>query len=165
MECELPLIGAPQGQHNWWNKGLAGNRKTLRNWTGGWTTVKSVAQEGRKVKPTSPPTHSCFTDRKTSKTDLTSIKPEEKFSFLLFSPSSFSLSFFFYSFFLPSFTFYITFLASFYSFLMLIFLKIASYLSSNFFVPSSFLSSFPFLFLFPSYPSPFFFPSFSFSHR
>ena len=56
VEWELPLIGVPQGQHNWWTKGLGRSRRTLRKWTGGWTTVKSVAQEGRKVKPIPLPT-------------------------------------------------------------------------------------------------------------
>ena len=45
VECELPLIGVSQGKHNWWTKGLGGSRRTMRNWTGGWTTAKSVAQE------------------------------------------------------------------------------------------------------------------------
>ena len=39
----------------------------MRNWTVGWTTAKSVAQEGRKVKPITPTTPSCFTDRNTSR--------------------------------------------------------------------------------------------------
>ena len=83
MECELPLSGAPQGQHNWWTKGLGGSRRTLRNWTGDWTTVKSVAQEGRKVKPIPPTTTDLrlplpFTDRKTTRTGLTRDPPQEK---------------------------------------------------------------------------------------
>ena len=61
----------------WWG----GSRRTLRNWTGGWKTVKSVAQEGRKVKPILPTTPSRFTDRKTSRTDLTGLKPAEDFFF------------------------------------------------------------------------------------
>ena len=48
VEYELLLIGAPQGHHNWWTKCLVGSRRTLRNWTGGRTTAKSVAQEGEK---------------------------------------------------------------------------------------------------------------------
>ena len=138
----MPLIGTPQGQHNWWTKGLGGSRRTLRNWTRGWTTAKSVAQEGRKVKPIPPPMPSCFTDRKTSRTDLIGLKPAEHFLFfLLFSPSSF-LSFFFYSFF----TFLFLLPAFFSLFFILIFVEIASFLSSNLFY-SFFLPSFPFLFL------------------
>ena len=166
MECELPIIGATQGQHSWWTKGLVGSRRTLRNWTRGWTAAKSVAQEGRKVKPIPPTTCSCFTDRKTSRINLTSLKPAEDFSFFLFFPPfplnscllSVLLSFFipssfhplpFYSFFLPSFI---------YS-LVLIFLTIPSYLASDLslFLPPSFLSfSIPFsppsiLFFFPPF--------------
>ena len=118
----MPLSGATQGQHNWWTKGLGGSRRTLRNWTGGWTTAKSVAQEGRKVKPILPTTPSWSTDRKTSRTNLTGLKPAEDFFFFPSSfPPEFLLpfcpSFFFYSFFLPSFI---------YSF-VLIFIKIPSF--------------------------------------
>ena len=90
----MPLIGATQGQHNWWTKGLVGSRKTLRNWTGGWTTWKSAAQEGRKVKPIHPTTPSRSTDRKTIRTNLTRFKPAENVFFLLssFPPESFFLS-------------------------------------------------------------------------
>ena len=49
----------------------------MKNWTGGWTTEKSEAQEGRKVKPIHLHTPSHFTDRKTSKTNLTGLKPTE----------------------------------------------------------------------------------------
>ena len=126
VECELLLIGAPHGQHNWWTKGPGGIRRTLRNWTGGWTTAKSVAQEGRKVKPILPTTPSHFTDRKTSRTNLTNLKPAEDVFFpylLFFSPiplNSFFLSvllsflipssfhpLLFYSFFLPSFIYFL----------------------------------------------------------
>ena len=86
VESELPLTRAPQGQHNWWTKSLVGSRRTLRNWTGGRTTAKSVAQEGRKVKPIPPPTPSLFTDRKNSRTDQTSLKTAEDFFFPLISP-------------------------------------------------------------------------------
>ena len=144
----MPLIGAPQGQHNWWTKGIGGSRRTLRNWTEGWTTAKSVAHEGRKVKPIPTPTPSCFTDRKTSRTDLICLKPAEDFFFYSFSPSvllyflipSSFLPLPFYSFFLPSFIFSFNFCYnSFFSFLR------------SFFIPSSFLLSFPFLLLFPSF--------------
>ena len=81
VECELPLTGAPQGQHNWWTKGLGGSRRTLRNWTGGWTTAKTEAHEGRKVKPIPPQP---VTDRKTSRTSLTSLKPAEGFVLFFF---------------------------------------------------------------------------------
>ena len=158
MEYELPLTGAPQGQHNWWTKGRGGSRRTLRNWTGDWTTAKSVAQEGRKVKPVPPPTASHFTDRKTSITDLTSLKPAEDFPttppfFTLFLPflSSFL---FFYSFFLTSFI----------CFIILIFVKIPSSFPSfdlfySFFLPPFLSISIPFSFL----PFFFFFSSFIFS--
>ena len=119
-----------------------GSRRTLRNWTGGWTTVKSVAQEGRKVKPIPPPTPSHFTDRKTSRTDLTDLKPVEHFFFPFFSLLlPFCPGFSFYSFFLPSFIYLF----------ILIFVKIpSSYLSSDLFY-SFFLPSFTFLFFLPAF--------------
>ena len=47
MVCELPLICAPQGQCYWWKEGIGQAQKgrwgpgsKLRNWTGGWVTVK-----------------------------------------------------------------------------------------------------------------------------
>ena len=88
VECELPLIGASQGQHKWWTKGLGGSRRTLRNWTGGWTTAKSVDQRGRKVKKIPPHTPSLIIDRKISRTDLTGLKPTAGFfsSFFVFFP-------------------------------------------------------------------------------
>ena len=170
----MPLIGATQGHHNQWTKGLEGSRRTLRNWTGGWTTAKSVAQEGRKVKPILPTTPSRSTDRKTSRTNLTSLKPAEDFFFFLsyFSPE-FLLPFcpLPFLFLLPAF---------FYLFLCFNFCK-NSFLSClwSLSIPSSFLP-FLFYFLFPSFPSLFlfflvfclfvfsffsFFPPFSFSHR
>ena len=161
----MSLTGAPQGQHNWWTKGLGGSRRTLRNWTGGWTTAKSVTQEGRKVKPIPPPTPSRFTDRKTSRTNLTDSKPAKDFflSFFLFllpPLNSFFLSVFsfFYSFFPPSFTFLFFLPAFFYLFFILIFVKIPSYLSSDLFLflPPSFLSFLFYSFFLPSL-LPFFF--------
>ena len=119
--------------------------RTLRNWTGGWTTVKSVAQEGRKVKQIPPPTPSCFlVSCGTSRTDVTGLKQQKKFFF------PFPLN----SFFLPSFTFLFL-LPAFFYFFILIFVKI----------PSSYLSSNLFLFLLPSFLSfsiPFSFIPFSF---
>ena len=134
--------------------------------------MKSVAQEGRKVKPILPTTSSHSTDRKTSRTNLTCLKAAEDFFFfpflssfppeflLPFCPSYFSLFllpsilYLFYSFFLPSFIYSV----------VLIFVKIPSYLASDLslFLLPSFL---PFLFysLFPSFPSPPT-PPFSFSH-
>ena len=169
MECELPLIGATQGQQTWWTKGLVGSRRTPRNWTGGWTTAKSVAQDGRKVQPILATTPSRFTDRKTSRTNLTCLKPADDFFFFVSSfPPEFLLpfcpSFFFY---IPSYFHPLPFLfllpAFFYLFFVLIFVKIPSYLASD-------LSLFPlpsFLFLFPISLLPFFlfFSTFSFSHR
>ena len=168
----MPLIGATQGQHNWWTKGLGGSRRTLRNWTGGWTTAKSVAKEGRKVKPILPTTTSRFTDRKTRRTKLTRLKPAEDFSFFPpFPLNSFFLSVhisFFYSFFLPSFTFFIP------SSSLLLFILFFQFLLKfllilpPIFLYSFFLPSFPFLFHFSLFPFSFFFfflPSFSFSHR
>ena len=153
MECELPLIGATQGQHRWWTKGLVGSRSTQRNWTEGWTTVKSVAQEGRKVKPILPTIPSRFTDRKTSRTNLTTLKPAEDFFSLSFPHTSFFLSVVL-SFFIPSsfhpLLFYSFFLPSFIYFFILIFVKIpSSYLSSDLYF--FFLPSIPFLFLNPSF--------------
>ena len=98
----MPLIGAPQGQHNWWTKGLGGSRRTLRNWTAGQTTAKSVAQEGRKVKPIPPPTDSHFTVRKTSRTNLTSLKPAKDFFSLSLKITSSFLFFFLFLFLLPA---------------------------------------------------------------
>ena len=129
--------------------------------------AKSVAQEGRKEKPILPTTPSSSTDRKTSRTNLTSLKPAKDFFFfslssspleflLPFCPSFFSLFllppllYLFYAFFLPSFI---------YSF-VLIFVKIPSY-------PASDLSLFPlpsflsFSIPFPCFPS-FFLPPFFF---
>ena len=134
-----------------------GSRRTLRNRTGGWTTAKSVAQEGRKVKPILPMTPSYFIHRKTTRTDLTNLKSTEDFFFSLFPPfplnsffHSVPLSFFlllhpsilylFYSFFLPSFTYSV----------VLIFVKIPSYLASDlslFLLPSFLSFSIPFSFL------------------
>ena len=149
MECELPLIGATQGQHSWWTKGLVGSRRTRRNLNEGWTTAKSVAQEGRKVKPILPTTPAHSTDRTTSRTNLTSLKPTEHF--FIFFLSSFSPEFL-----LPAF---------FYLFCCFNYCLIPSYLASDlslFLLPSflSFSISFsllPFFF--------FLFPPFSFSHR
>ena len=132
--------------------------------------MKTVAQEGRKVKPILPATPSRFTDRKTSRTNLTGLKPAEDFffSFPPFHLNSFLLSVllsFFYSFFLPSFTFFYSFfLPSFIYSSVLIFVKIPSYLASDlsFFRRPSVLS-FPFLFPFSLFPfSP---PPLSCSHR
>ena len=148
----MPLTGAPQGQHNWWTKGLGGSRRTMRNWTGGWTTAKSLDQEGRKVKPIPPPTPSHFTDRKTSRTNLTSLKLTEHFVFKFLLP--FCPSFFSYSFFLPSFIslFILIFvkilsslLPSIFSFLLPSFLPLLFY---SFFLPSL-LPFFFFILLFP----------------
>ena len=169
MECELPLIGATQGQHNWWTKGLVGSKRTLRNWTGGGTTAKSVAQEGRKVKPILPTTPSRWTDRTTSRTNLTSLKPAEDdffsfffFFFRSFFPPEFLLpcctSFFSYSFFLPSFTlFYSFFLPSFIYSVVLIFVKKFLLILPPIFLYSYSLPSFTFLFPFSLLPFFFFF--------
>ena len=119
----MPLIGATQGQHNWWTKGLVGSKRTLRNWTGGWITAESVAQEGRKVKPILPTTASRSTDRTTRRTNLTTLKPAEDDFFS-----------FFFSFFVPSFP-----LNSFFLSVLL-----------SFFIPSSF-HPLPLLFLLPAF--------------
>ena len=110
------------------------------------------------MKPIPPPTPSRFTDRKTSRTDLTGLKPAEDFSYffpLLLSPSSFLSFFLFYSFFLPSFLY----------FFILIFVKIhSSFFPSiffySFFLPSFLSFSIPFSFLtffflsfFPPFPT------------
>ena len=157
----MPLIVAPQGQHNWWTTGLGGSRRTLRNLTGGWTTAKSVAQEGRKGKTMPPPPPSLFTDRKTSRTDLTSLKPAEEFIFLfkfllLFCPS------FFFLFLLPSFfILYSFFVPSFVYFYILIFIKIpSSFHSSDLFYSLFLLSLLSFSIPF-SFPQFFFLPPFT----
>ena len=166
----MPLSGATQGQHNWWTKGLVGSRRTLRNWTRGWTTVKSMAQEGKKVKRILPTTPSRSTDRKTSRNNRMGLKPAKDFWFFFtpFPLNSFFLSvlsFFILSSFHP--LPFLFLLMAFFNFFCLIFVKIpSSYLSSDFFY-SYFLLSFPFVFPFSLLPfSGFFFPSsFSFSHR
>ena len=163
MECELPQIGATQGQHSWWTKGLVGSTRTRRNWTEGWTTAKSVAQEGRKVKPILPTTPSHSTERKTSRTNLTGFKPAKDYFFFSSFPPEFLLLFcpFFFLFFLPSilYLFYYFSLPSFiYSFL-LIFVKKFLILPQIFLYSYS-LPSFPFLFPFSLLP--FFFVPFLF---
>ena len=173
MECELPLLGATQAKHNWWTKGLVGSRRTRRNWTEGWTTAKSVAQEGRKVKRILPTLPSHSIDRTTSRTNLTGLKPAEDF-FLFFSfflssfPPEFLLpfcpSFFFYSFFLPSFTFLLLLTAFFYLLFGFNFCQntFLSCLRSSLFLLPSFLS-----FSIPFFPPSLLllFSPFSFSHR
>ena len=132
------------------------------------------------MKPIPPTTPSRYTDRKTSRTKLTGLKPAEDLFFFFFSfflssyPPEFLLpfcpSFFFYSFFLPSFTFFIPssclllFILLFS--VVLIFVKIPSYLASDlslFLLPSFLSFSIPFfppsLLFFSSFPPSFlFFP-------
>ena len=119
--------------------------------------MKSLAQEGRKVKPILPTTPSHSTDRKRSRTNLTGLKPAEDIFFSSF-PLEFVLpfcpSFFFYSFFLPL-LFYSFFLPSFLYFFILIFVKIPSFFLLIFF--SFFLLSFPSPFPFSLLPFFFFF--------
>ena len=134
-----------------------------------------MAQEGRKVKPIPPTTPSRFTD-KTSRIDLTVLKPAEDFLFS-FPLNSFFLSVLLY-FFIPSSFHPLPFLfllpAYFYLFCCFNFCqKIASYLASDlslfllpsflsfsipFFPPSLLLSLSLFFFFFPC-------PHSSFSHR
>ena len=126
------------------------------------------------MKPILPTIPSRSTDRKTSRTNLTTLKPAEEFFFLFsfffsFSlPPKFLIPFrpsFFYSFFLPSLRFYAFLLPSFIYSFVLTFLKIPSYLASNpslFLLPS--LLSFSISF-FPTSLLFFFFSPFSFSHR
>ena len=144
----------------------------MRNWTAGCTTAKNVAQEGRKVKPILPTTPSCSTDRTTSRTNLTSLKPAEDFfySFFLSSfPPEFLLPFcpsVFYLVLLPSilYLFNCFFLPSFIYSFVLIFVKIPSYLASDlslFLLPSIL----PFLFPFSLLPLFSFLPPSSFSQR
>ena len=121
---------------------------------------------GREKSETNPSNHpSCFTHRKTSTTNLTSLKPAEDFFFFSFL-SSFSPEFLlpfcpsFFLFLLPSilYLFYSFFLPSLICFI-LIFVKILSYPASNlslFLLPSFLSFSIPF---FP--PSLFLPPPFS----
>ena len=130
--------------------------------------MKSVAQEGRKVKPILPTTPSCSIDRKTSKTNLNSLKPAEDLFYFLFSFSSFFfLSFFppefllplsFFSF-IPSFLlppilyhFYVFFLPSFIYSVVLIFVKKFLLILPPIFLYSYSLPSFPFPFPFSLLP-------------
>ena len=130
--------------------------------------MKSVAQEGRKVKPILPTTPSHFTHRTTSRTNLSGLKPAEDFFFFPpFPLNSFLLSVLL-SFFIPSsfhplpFLFFLPacFIYCFHS----IFLKIPSNLASDlplFLLPSflSFsISFFPPSLLFFSLPSFLFLP-------
>ena len=119
-----------------------------------------MAQEGRKVKPIPATTPSRFTNRKTSRSKLTNLKPAEDYfffppfplnSFFLSVLLSFSIPFSFHP--LPS----LLLLPAFFYCFILIFVKIpSSYLSSNFFY--SFFFPFPFYSLSPTFPSPSFFP-------
>ena len=117
-----------------------------------------MAQEGRKKKPIPPTTPSRFTDRKTSRTNLTGLKPGEDVFFVSFPPKFLLLFCPFFLFLLPSilYHFYSFFLPSFIYSFILIFVKIPSYLAFNLFY-SFFLPSLPFLFLFSLLP--FFFSS------
>ena len=107
-------------------------------------------------------------DRKTRRTNLTGLKPAEDFFFFSFLlspwiPSSF-LSSFLFSFLIPSilYLFYSFFLPSFIYSVVLIFVKIPSYLASDLslFLLPSFLS-----FSIPFSPPSLLPPTFSFSHR
>ena len=112
------------------------------------------------MKPIPPTTPSHFTDRKTSRSKLTNLKPAEDYfffppfpldSFFLSVLLSFSIPFSFHP--LPS---LLLLPALFYCFI-LIFVKIpSSYLSSNFFL--FLLLSIPFLFPFSYLPFSFFLP-------
>ena len=120
-----------------------------------------MAQEGRKVKPILPNTPSRFIDRKTSRTNLTSLKPEEDIFFSSFIPE-FLIHFCPFFFFIPSSFHPLPFLfllpGSFIYSIVLIFEKITSYLASDlsFFLRPSFLSfSIP---LFPTSLLLFYFP-------
>ena len=110
------------------------------------------------MKPILPTTPSRSTDRKTSRTNVTSLKPAKDFFFFFLSSFPHELllpfcpSLFLYSLFLPSFTFLFLLPAFFYIFFILIFVKIASsYLSDNLF-----------LFLLPSFLLLFYFTLFVF---
>ena len=81
----MPLIGVPQGQHNWWTEGcrraLGAQKQTeelgwrLGNCEEGSSDLAPIPaqpQEGRKVKPIPPQPAAA---RRTSRTDLTGLKP------------------------------------------------------------------------------------------
>ena len=109
-----------------------------------------MAQEGRKVKPILPTTPSRSTERKTSRTNLTGLKPAEDFFFLSSFPPEFLLPF------CPSSYHPLPFFI--HSSCLLLFIVLFKFLLKNsflsclrsFFIPSSFL---PFLFysFFPSF--------------
>ena len=53
--CELPLIGAPQGQHNWWTegigwmqKGTGGPGSEMRNWAGAEQLQRVQIRKGER---------------------------------------------------------------------------------------------------------------------
>ena len=124
----MTLFGAPQEQRNWWTKGLGKEKGTEEL---GNSEEFSSGREKRETNPSNDPSHS--TDKKTSTTNMTGLKPAQDFffSFILSSfPPEFLLlfcpSFFFYSFFLPSFTFFIPSSCFFYLFFVLIYVKIPS---------------------------------------
>ena len=52
----MPLIGAPQGQHNWWTKGLVGSRKDPEELD--WRLDNSEeCGSGREKSETNPSDH------------------------------------------------------------------------------------------------------------
>ena len=112
------------------------------------------------MKPILPTTPSHSTDRKTSRTNLSGLKPVEDISFPFppFPLNSFVLSVllsFFYSFFLPSFTFFIPSSCLLLFILLFYFLLKFLLILPLIFLYSFFLPSFPFLFPFSLLP---FFP-------
>ena len=57
VECELPLMGVPQGQHNWWTEGLGGEQKGTEEL--GWRLDNSEeCGSGREKSETNPSNHS-----------------------------------------------------------------------------------------------------------
>ena len=56
MEWELPLTSAPQGQHNWWTKGLGGEQRDPEELD--WRLDNSQeCGSGREKSETNPSTH------------------------------------------------------------------------------------------------------------
>ena len=106
MGCELCLIGATQGLHNWWTEDLGREQKGTEEL--GWSLDSSEECGSGKEKNNTNPSQP-DADSKTSRTGRTHLKPAEGIYFFFLIPPAFLSFFLFYSFFLPSFIFYLIF--------------------------------------------------------